>query len=418
MPIRSLTLVLTNRCNLACRYCYQEAERSRRMSEEVLRAALDELLATDEGNPLVTFTGGEPLLEYPLLRWAVKYLRRNARPDQQVGLSLLTNGTLMTPAVVDSLARHRVEVQLSCDGVAPAQDLRGPGTFRNLDGLLIMLQEHHPEFFRHYLTVTMTVLPATVQFLSDSFSYFLSRKVRRLTMTPVLTTSPGWWPERIVELDRQFQRICEQSLQHHDLTGDIPLLLFRPDATEQNAPPGSTEQNTPPELAVMCSVLDRSSLAVDVDGQLFGCAAFTGSTQSASSGLLHDFQQACRWGRLGVDAGLENRERQPTPDSMVQDLLSKKNKHSSYGQCADCAYSARCTVCPLAIGSWGDNQDPRRVPDFICAFNLTVMKYQQRFLERACTCRTRLNSDVLLDQMRPWLEQATTFDPDRSWHMD
>jgi len=416
MPIRSMTLVLTNRCNLACRYCYQAVRQPRRMGDEVLRAALDELLATDESNPMVTFTGGEPLLEYPRIRWAVKYLRRNARPDQHIHLSLLTNGTLLTPAIADFLARHRVEVQLSFDGVASAQDLRGLGTFGILDGVMIMLLENHPEFFRHYFTVTVTVLPSTVPFLSDSFTYFLSRNVRRLTLTPVLTTSPGWWPGRITELDRQFHRICERSLQHHDLTGDIPLLLLRPASAEQNTAKVSAEQNTSTEFMDICGALDRSFFTVDVDGQLYGCAAFTASTQPASAGLLQDFQRACRRGQLRADSGLAKHDRQMTPDSTVRALLSQKNKYSSYGQCTDCAYSARCSVCPLAIGSWDDNQDPQRVPDFICAFNSTVLKYRERFLERACEWRTRLNSDLLLDQMRPWLERAAIFDPNGSWN--
>lgn len=396
MPLRSVTLVLTNRCNLSCRYCYQQVSQAGCMSEDVLRAVLDELLASDEPNPQVTFTGGEPLLQLPRLRWAVAYLRRNARPDQYLSLCLLTNGTLLTPEGSDFLVQHRVEIQLSHDGIAPAQDLRGRGTCQTLEGILTALSGRHPEYFRQYVTVTMTVLPATVPYLARSVAYLLGRRVRRVTMTPVLTDSDGWRRERIGELERQFGDICARSLQHHARTGDIPFLLFRPDFTQGR---GSTDS------AAVCGALDHSSLAVDVDGQRYGCAALAASTRTMAPGLQQDFMSICRVNGSGANGDVAERVKQLNPGSAAAVLLSEEGRYSAYRKCADCVYATRCHVCPLAIGSWDGNQDPKRVPDFICAFNYAVQKYRERFLSRASELRTLLNCDLLREQMRPWLER-------------
>jgi hypothetical protein len=40
---------------------------------------------------------------------------------------------------------------------------------------------------------------------------------------------------------------------------------------------------------------------------------------------------------------------------------------------------AECTVCPMSMGRSDGENDPRRVPDFNCAFNLVSLKYRARF---------------------------------------
>ena len=59
--LRSLSLLLTARCNLACAYCYQDARNGQSMPWSVARAALDHLLDSPEPIVEVSFTGGEPL---------------------------------------------------------------------------------------------------------------------------------------------------------------------------------------------------------------------------------------------------------------------------------------------------------------------------------------------------------------------
>jgi hypothetical protein len=240
-----------------------------------------------------------------------------------------------------------------------------------------------------------------VTYLAESFEYFLSRNVRRLTMTPVLTKCSGWLPEGIVELDQAFRRICKRSWQHHEETGDIPLLLFRPTNMKQN---GLEDSKAP------CGAFDHSSPAVDVDGQRYGCVALAASTHASESGLLQEFMVECREGGPGRYGDVGEHVLQVKPQPEVAKLLSRDGRYSSYGKCADCLYAARCIVCPLAIAFQDGSQDPKRVPDFICAFNATVQKYRQQFLGRANEWRTRLNLDLLRDQMRPWLERAERID--------
>ena len=60
-----LTLHLTDRCNLACRYCYAQHGTSD-MTLETALAAVDECTRGEE-NPGIIFFGGEPLLREDLV---------------------------------------------------------------------------------------------------------------------------------------------------------------------------------------------------------------------------------------------------------------------------------------------------------------------------------------------------------------
>jgi uncharacterized protein len=131
----TLVLMLTERCNLACRYCYEAAAAespcaaaptpSRRMSVATALRAIDFLLshAGSRSSVTVVFFGGEPLLELSTIRAAVAHARaRAAALGKEVHFSLTTNGTLVTDEAVGFLREAGVSVCVSVDGPAPIHD--------------------------------------------------------------------------------------------------------------------------------------------------------------------------------------------------------------------------------------------------------------------------------------------------------
>ena len=112
----TLVLRLTNRCNLACGYCYAgSGPAGEDLSPE--RAAEAVALACPPGGALrIQFTGGEPLL-----RWdtAAKVLDFGRASGRRFHAAIQTNGTLLTPALCRELRARRVAVGVSLDGVGP-----------------------------------------------------------------------------------------------------------------------------------------------------------------------------------------------------------------------------------------------------------------------------------------------------------
>ena len=148
--IRHLELLVTHRCNMACRYCYgahgQECwdqspylygASSGAMSFETAQRGVDYLFEASwpQKELSVIFFGGEPLLEIGLLERIVPYVRRKEKEaGKKVDFSLSTNGLLLSPQVVDFLAKNRIGCQVSIDGPAGIHDRtrvlpNGEGTY-------------------------------------------------------------------------------------------------------------------------------------------------------------------------------------------------------------------------------------------------------------------------------------------------
>jgi radical SAM protein with 4Fe4S-binding SPASM domain len=368
--IQRVDVALTAGCNLRCGYCYQNDKKPRSMDWETLRASADLLLGSRQPEVRMLFIGGEPLLEFPLIRRAVDYIEAQRPPGLAVLYTIVSNGTLLRDEQAAFLAEHDFEVQLSFDGVPAAQDVRGAGTFPVLDRLLDRLRRDHPAFFAHKLSVAMTLLPATIPFLADSIDYFLGKGVQQITVTPALTHQPGWRDELMAELDGQFGRIFRACLRHYRRTGEVPFKHF----LRQRG-----ESKRRPESLGMCGVGRGETPAVDVDGQVHGCVLFVDSYQKFPTAFLRTRLDAMRMGDLRDPRLAERLAAYPAAAEAAGIFDNKQDKYSSYGRCDECRYLNSCGVCPMSIAHQPGNTDPHRVPDFQCAYNLVSLKYRERF---------------------------------------
>lgn len=370
--VRTLDVVLTAGCNLRCTYCYQNAKTARRMDWKTLRAAVDLLLSSRRPEVRLMFLGGEPLLEFPLVRQAVAYAEQVRPPGLAVHYDIITNGTLLREEELGFLVAHDFQVQLSFDGVPAAQDLRGRGTFAQLDLLLDRLRREHPAFFSNNLRIGMTLLASTVPHLAESVRYFLDKEVEHIAIAPA-ATHQDWPAHRIDELDEQFALIFEACVRHYRRHGRVPLALFHPD---------EDESPHKPEGPSMCGVGRGENLAVDVDGEVHGCVMFAESYQVFPTAFLRTRLEAMRMGRVDDAAFPARLGAYPAAARAAELFHGKREKYSTYGACRDCRYLESCGVCPVSIGHQPGNEDPRRIPDFLCAWNLVSQKYRERFPKR------------------------------------
>jgi radical SAM protein with 4Fe4S-binding SPASM domain len=126
-PRKSLTIYLTEQCNLRCKHC---GIVEGRMPEDTIQdsdvyAAIDGHVALWGVHGTVSFLGGEPLMHREFL----SFLRYAC--DRAAGVSFSTNGLLVTPELAAAIAATPAQVQVSLDGAsAPVHDaIRGKGTF-------------------------------------------------------------------------------------------------------------------------------------------------------------------------------------------------------------------------------------------------------------------------------------------------
>ncbi len=132
--VKALCLHMAHDCNLACRYCFAEegtyhGQKRELMSEEVGRRALD-FLIENSGNRVnleVDFFGGEPLMNFPVVKKLVAYGReREKETGKNFRFTLTTNGMLLNDEVIDFCNEEISNVVLSLDGRKEINDLMRP----------------------------------------------------------------------------------------------------------------------------------------------------------------------------------------------------------------------------------------------------------------------------------------------------
>ena len=366
----SLALVVSADCNLRCAYCYQDRKQPRHMPWASMARALDLLTRSNRRRADVTFLGGEPLLGYPLIVRAVRRLGRRFPAKRRPDYVIATNGLLLTPRRLAFLERHRFDIQLSFDGVAPAQDLRSPGSFAILDRLLDRLSLRHRAYFRRRVMVAVTVTAPAIPHLADSFDYLLAKGVRDIAIGPAMG-HPRLSKTQTSELREQFSRIFTSSLRHYRETRRVPLRLFRKYATSQRKAPES-------EWA--CVAATGRDLVVDVDGEVSSCALLIRSCQTVARPALARRLAAMSLGPVTDLDGLQQRRAQlPDAARATRIFGPQSGKRSGLDRCAVCRCAAACFVCPIACAKNPDSADANRIPDFQCAFNRIALEYRRRF---------------------------------------
>lgn len=131
--VKALCLHIAHDCNLACRYCFaEEGEyKGRRalMSYEVGKQALDFLIANSGSrrNLEVDFFGGEPLMNFQVVKDLVKYAReQEPLYNKNFRFTLTTNGILLDDDVMEFCNREMGNVVLSIDGRKEVNDKMRP----------------------------------------------------------------------------------------------------------------------------------------------------------------------------------------------------------------------------------------------------------------------------------------------------
>jgi len=128
----SASFLITEDCNLACKYCFENKRRNRHtMSLEVIYKGLEYLCsnAVRSGRRFhAMIFGGEPLLQPDLVWKLVDYGKTLAERNQvEFTASLITNATILTPEIEDMLTQlvtgGRFSIQLSIDGIESVHNI-------------------------------------------------------------------------------------------------------------------------------------------------------------------------------------------------------------------------------------------------------------------------------------------------------
>jgi radical SAM protein with 4Fe4S-binding SPASM domain len=191
-------LLVTEKCNLACPYCLAGADKSMpTMNHDIGIRAVDMAFRMREAETLAfEFAGGEPFLQFKLMRELVDYiLHHPLRDNRKVFLSVQTNATLLTDEHVKWLKNHDIRVGISVDGKPQAQNLSRPqvnggesypGLIRGIE----ILQRHNVNF-----GALVVLNRYNVGSVTDLVDFLLDHSIYGFRLNPVVylgTARQNW----------------------------------------------------------------------------------------------------------------------------------------------------------------------------------------------------------------------------------
>jgi len=261
---RQMTLGVSEQCNMRCAYCPytgnspgERRHSAKLMSWETARAAIDFFVDHCSGTwdeyyrqraeikggriikrmdlmnrPCIGFYGGEPLINWPVIKRAIEYIRALPR-GHEYHINMTTNGTLLEPRIVDFLARKQVALLVSLDGPRAYHDryrrmANGEATFDLIASRLSYIHDTYPEYYDRQVGLMMVVAPPAdwLKLLEFELTWELMPE-RPSTFTVIGEMTPrSFWDQvpqgsAIANADLMWQQYCDEIIR-----GNIP---YRPE---------------------------------------------------------------------------------------------------------------------------------------------------------------------------------------------
>ncbi len=198
-PVRALSLAVAQKCNLGCTYCYAQQGQfggpAANMPADTARASV-ELLFSDVGpgeRVNLSFLGGEPLLNRPVIRAATaRAVELAGERGCDVTFSITTNGTRVTDDDAEFFERHAFAVTVSLDGLEDAHDALRPfrsgrGSFEAVMANIGPLLAHQR---RMQVSARVTVTPSNLA-LRETLDAFVALGFHSVGFSPLLSASSG-----------------------------------------------------------------------------------------------------------------------------------------------------------------------------------------------------------------------------------
>lgn len=202
----NLTLHMTNKCNLKCKYCFVP-HGTCSMTFEIAMNAIK--LAMKDGKPTgILFYGGEPLLEKDTIYKIVEATQKiKKETGHEFFYKMTTNGTLLDAAFLKMAGQVNLTIGLSHDGLAQDDNRLfhdGRGSFDLLEPKIDLLLKHQP-----YAVGLSVVDPSTVHKAAETVDFLYRKGFKYITVGMNYDRVAPWNNENLRVLFDEYRKMAK-----------------------------------------------------------------------------------------------------------------------------------------------------------------------------------------------------------------
>ncbi|HSQ97487.1 MAG TPA: radical SAM protein [Rickettsiales bacterium] len=114
-------------CNLACKYCFigkinnkKDQAMTKEIADITIKKFTDYLIKNENREGTVLFYGGEPTLNFNIIKQTIDSIKKYAKNN--IDVAMVTNGTLFTDEMLEFFKQSRISVGISIDGPKELND--------------------------------------------------------------------------------------------------------------------------------------------------------------------------------------------------------------------------------------------------------------------------------------------------------
>lgn len=270
-------LIVTEKCSLACTYCFVN-QHARDMTLEVALDAIDYLYMNQENHNRalsINFFGGEPLLRWDDI--CVPCIEYAKKKKYNVRWGITTNGVALTEERLKYMKEHNVGLLFSIDGAERTQDLNRP--FHSGKGSSTHVNTKIPMVLKYYPNATFrsTIAHDTVQYTYENMMYAIEKGYKDLFNIPNVFAD---WTEEQVKILKEQMRMFSDYYINEFKQNRLPI-TYKPyermfpvlleinynDRTGRHRPYKKFEQRG----LSKCGIGGSRFISIGVDGELYTC---------------------------------------------------------------------------------------------------------------------------------------------------
>lgn len=335
---KTITFVVTERCNLNCTYCYEKHKTGRRMTKEIGRQAVDFILNKElvngyydtniHNSVILEFIGGEPLLEIELIDYIIEYFKfrsfeLNHPWAENYMITFTTNGVLYNDKrVQDFIKRNEGKVSgaITIDGNKKLHDTCR--LFPDGSGSYDIVKESINTWIKiqDKVRTKVTLCPDNIMYLNEAIKNVWNIGVLGVSSNCVF--EEGWTKKDATVLYSEMKKLSDYLLEDENYT-KFYCSLF-----DEKIGFKTTDTKN------WCGGNGRM-LAIAPDGKCFPCIRFM------KYSLNNQKEQSIGDIWKGLESKKENKWLLKLCDiDMITQCQYEDNK-----KCLDCPISEGCSLC-------------------------------------------------------------------------
>lgn len=344
--------VVTLQCNHRCLYCQVMPERKGvkgfDMDKPTAKKAIDMMFRTPSQNISIEFQGGEPLLNWELVQYIIKYAKTlNKTEKKNLKISMVTNLTLIDDEKLAYFFREDVSISCSFDGPDFVHNknriyLDGKGgshkvLIKNIKKVQSAIQQERNrkkgkfvDQMNAILTTTRFSLPYPKEIIdeyrSSGFNNLFIRPLSPFGLQRKTLDIIGYTAEEfIVFFEKSMDYILELNLNGTRFIERTTYMALK--KILENADPGYYEMRSPCGAGI-------GQMAFNYDGKVYTC---------------DEGRMAQRMGHDNFQIGsVQENKYADVIDNEVNKTMCLASSLDNHAGCNDCAYKPYCGICPLA----------------------------------------------------------------------